>query len=145
MPVVSYASISDSPPLVAVACNPESFTCKLLTSARAFSLAIMSASFKNRIESLAKVSGRTTRDKLKAVGLAHEKGAKLAVPAIEGAEAILECRLQSAEKKGDHTLVIGLIEDARASGAFSDFWDFDVYKPILYTGWRGGLSTYPVN
>lgn len=43
---------------------------------------------------------------------------------------------------GDHFLLVGRVEACRATGDFSDFWGFKKYKPILYTGWRDGMTTY---
>jgi flavin reductase (DIM6/NTAB) family NADH-FMN oxidoreductase RutF len=143
MPVVSYASVSDSPPLVAVACNPDAFTCKLALRARAFSLSLVDDSELKPVERLAQVRGSTVKDKLLTVGLRHHRGAKLPVPVLDRAEAILECRLQRSIKTGDHILLVGRVAAAHANASFTDFWDFSRYSPILYTGWKGGMTTYP--
>ncbi len=142
MPVVSYASVSTSPPLVAVACNPESFTCKLAIRAGAFSLSLLDRSHTSAIDGLATTHGTSVKDKLAAVGLKHTKGVKLNVPAIVGAQATLECSVSSETKTGDHTLVIGQVSAAYATSAFSNFWNFRRYKPLLYAGWKDGLTTY---
>ena len=143
MPVVSYASVSDSPPLVAVGCSPGAFTCKLVTRSHAFSLSLLGSSHIQSVGRLAEVRGSSVRDKLKAVGLAHAKGTKLAVPVIEAAEATLECKVERTVNTGDHRLIIGRVVSARANSSFSDFWDFSRYEPILYTGWKQGMTTYP--
>jgi len=143
MPVVSYASVSDSPPLVAIACNPDAFTCKLALKSRAFSLSMVPYSELKAVERLAEVRGSSVKDKLAAVGLSHRKGGKLPVPVLERAEATLECKLSRTVKTGDHLLVIGQVVAAHATASFSDFWDFSRYSPILYTGWKGGMTTYP--
>ena len=143
MPVVSYASVSDSPPLVVVGCNPASFTCKLAMRSGAFSLSLLDRSHLSSVERLATTSGTKVGDKLASVGLHHRKGVRLAVPVIEGAEATLECKVDSKLKLGDHVLLVGLVKAARSSGAFSDFWDFHKYRPILYAGWRDKMTTYP--
>jgi flavin reductase (DIM6/NTAB) family NADH-FMN oxidoreductase RutF len=142
MPVVSYASVSDSPPLVAIACNPDTFTCKLALKSRAFSLSMVPHSELKAVERLAKVRGSSVKDKLVAVGLPHHRGAKLPVPVLEGAEATLECKVSRTVKTGDHLLVIGQVVAAHATASFRDFWDFSRYSPILYTGWKDGMTTY---
>lgn len=143
MPVVSYASVSDSPPLVAVACNPAGFTCKLARKAGSFSLSVLSRDHAEVIARMATTSGAKTRDKLADLGLRHTPGTKLDVPVVEAAIATLECRVKSRKKLGDHLLLVGRVEAAYASGAFTGFWDFASYRPLLYTGWRDGLTTYP--
>ncbi len=141
MPVVSYSSVSERPPLVSVACKPESFTCKLLVRARSFSLCFLDARFKVSVERLARLSGASVIDKLKEAGLGHTSSRALKVPVITGASATLECKVRESAMKGDHLLLIGEVKASRASRAFSDFWDFKEYRPILYTGWRDGLTT----
>lgn len=143
MPVVSYASVSDSPPLVAVACNPRSFTCKLALKASSFSLCILDQDHANAVSKLAATSGSKVKDKLVDAGLKHHPGLKLKVPVIRGADATLECTLKDQWMLGDHMLLVGLVEAASASEAFNDFWDFGKYHPLLYTGWREGLTTMP--
>ena len=143
MPVVSYASVSEAPPLVAVACDPGGFTCKLALKARAFSLSVIDRSRADSLSSLATIHGADAKDKLADAGLKHTTGKKLKVPVLEAALATMECRLVSRQKLGDHLLLVGRVEAAYAAGAFTDFWDFSKYRPVLYTGWRDGLSTYP--
>ena len=143
MPVVSYASVSDSPPLVAVACNPNGFTCKLAVKAKAFSLSMLDRAHLGAVETLATTSGAKVKDKLKAAGLDHDSGDRLPVPVIKGAEATLECSLKSKVRLGDHLLLVGRVEAAYSKGAFSEFWDFRRYRPILYTGWKDRMTTYP--
>jgi flavin reductase (DIM6/NTAB) family NADH-FMN oxidoreductase RutF len=143
MPVVSYASVSDAPPMVAVACYPGGFTCKLVQRAGSFSLSVLDSSHSESIARLATVSGSTVKDKLADASLRHSRGRKLSVPVLEAALATLECRLKSKTKLGDHLLLMGLVEAAYASSAFTDFWDYSKYRPLLYTGWRDGLTAYP--
>lgn len=142
MPVVSYASVSASPPLVVVACAPGSFTLKVALTSRAFSLCLLDRRQVPAMERLATASGRDVADKLTDAGLSYTKGVKVDAPVVEGAEATLECRLHSKRRLGDHVLLIGLVEACYASAKFRDFWDFTLYRPVLYTGWRDGMTTY---
>ena len=142
MPVVAYASISDTPPLVGVACNPHAFTYRLCVKARAFSLSLLDADRLGAMEKLATVSGARVKDKLSEVGLGHTAGTKVDAPVVSGSVATIECSLQSRRRYGDHFLLVGRVEACYASDDFSDFWAYKRYRPILYTGWRDGMSTY---
>ena len=142
MPVVSYASVSNSPPLIAVACNPESYTCRLLLKAKSFSLCLLGKEQTSKLDGLATTHGAATKDKLASVGLVHRRGAKVGAPVVVGCPATIECSLRTSLKTGDHVLVLGLVRAAYADDAFSDFWDFRRYKPILYTGWKDGMTTF---
>lgn len=142
MPVVSYAAASTSPPLVVVSIGFHSFTLKQALRSRAFSLCVLDKSSVNAIERLALTSGRKVSDKLTACGLSHSRGVKLQVPVIRGAEATLECQVRSKQILGDHVLLVGLVKACYSSRKFRDFWDLEKYKPILYTGWRDGLTVY---
>lgn len=143
MPVVSYAAVSTSPPLIVVACDPRSFTTRLALESRAFSLSILGRGGLKAIEKLALTSGRWVSDKLVECGLAHTSGTELDVPVLRSAEATLECRVHSRRSLGDHVLLVGLVKACYASKKFDGFWNFERYRPILYTGWKDGLTTYP--
>jgi flavin reductase (DIM6/NTAB) family NADH-FMN oxidoreductase RutF len=143
MPVVSYASVSDSPPMVAVACNPVGFTCKLAQRAGSFSLSLLDRGGLKALARLATVSGAKVEDKLADAGLGHEPGTALRVPVIRGSHATLECELKFTRRTGDHLLLVAEVRAARSTGAFTDSWDYAQYKPILYTGWKDGMTTYP--
>ena len=142
MPVVSYCSVSEVPPLVAVSCNPEGFTCKLAIRAGSFSLCILDSGHAESITRLATVHGTAVKDKLADAGLKYSIGTKLKVPLLDEAAASLECALKSKKKLGDHLLLVGQVRGAHSTRSFTDFWDFHKYRPLLYTGWRGGLTTY---
>lgn len=142
MPVVSYSSVSDSPPMVSVACNPNAFTCRLAVASGAFSLSVLGRGKSKAVALLATVSGAKVHDKLAEAGLGHRAGKKLVVPVLTGSLATLECRLRSKKKTGDHLLLVASVEAAYASAAFDGFWDYRRYRPLLYAGWRGGLTTY---
>jgi len=143
MPVVSYTSVSDAPPMVAVSSAPSHYTCRLVLEAGCFSLCILDREHAGAIARLASVSGSKVEDKLSDAGLKYSKGARLKVPVIHGAAATLECSLAAKQRFGDHLLLVGEIRAARATGAFNGFWDFAKYRPLLYTGWRDGLTTLP--
>ena len=143
MPVVSYTSVSDSPPMVAVSSLPSHYTCRLSLEAGCFSLCILDRDHAGAIARLASVSGAKVKDKLADAGLKYTRGEKLKVPVIRGSAATLECQLATKRRFGDHLLLVGEVRAARASEAFDGFWDFRRYRPLLYTGWRDGLTVLP--
>ncbi len=142
MPVVSYASLSDSPPLVGVACSPFAFTYKLCAKSGAFTLSVLDRSSLRAVEELAKVSGAKVKDKLAAVGLSHSPGSRVSSPVLGKSVATIECTVVSKRKVGDHVLLIGRVESCIANDDFADFWTFRKYKPILYAGWRDGMTIF---
>ena len=143
MPVVSYTSVSDSPPMVAVSSAPSHYTCKLVLDAGCFSLCILDRDHAGAIARLASVSGARVEDKLTDAGLDYSMGEKLKVPIIKGSAATLECSLAARRRFGDHLLLVGKVRAAKATEAFDGFWNFAKYSPLLYTGWREGLTTLP--
>ncbi len=142
MPVVSYLSISMRPPVVGVACFPSGFTLGLAQKAGAFSLSALDERYLRKVSKLAETSGHWTRNKVKAAGFKPYKGAVLGTPQFKEASASLECRIISTAEIGDHVLLTGEVVAARSSDAFSDYWDFGRYRPILYAGWRKGMTAY---
>ncbi|MBI3859020.1 MAG: flavin reductase [Thaumarchaeota archaeon] len=143
MPVVSYSAVSASPPIIVVSCYPGGFTYSLAVKSGAFSICVLGRRHLAAVGRLAALSGSGVKDKLRKAGFSHSKGPVLGVPLIDGAEATLECRVASRRKTGDHVLVIGRVASARTNDKFSGSWDFERYHPILYTGWRDGMTVYP--
>lgn len=142
MPVVSYSSLSEDPPLIGVSCSPRGFTCGLALKSGRFSLCWLDRRFTDAFGKLATTSGRDSADKLASAGLKHSRGKALDVPVVSQAVAVLECSVASRARFGDHVLLVGSVKAAYASSDFRDYWRFKAYRPILYTGWQGGLSVY---
>lgn len=142
MPVVSIMSLSNDPPLIGVASSPEHSTHHAIARARCFSLSWVDTSLVRSLE----VLGTTSHgggDKLASAGLEHVRGRKLDVPIVRGAVASLECSLHARQVFGDHELLVGKVQDARASEDFKDYWRFQTYNPVLYAGiQKGSFRTY---
>ena len=108
MTVASFASLSLTPPLVAVCIAKNVKTHDAIVGAGVFGVSILAAS-------QADVSGRfasKTDDKFS--GTAHRRGT-LGVPLIDGAICNLECKVHDALPGGDHTIFVGLVESAGTS------------------------------
>lgn len=142
MPVTSCVALSEVPPLVGISCDPRAFTFLLVVGSRRFSLCFLDRAYVSKMGFLATHSGRSGPDKLADAGLGHDRGIKLDVPVIRDSAAVLECSLTTRRRFGDHVLVVGKIESARAADDFHEYWRYDAYRPILYTGWQGGMTTY---
>lgn len=142
MPVVSFMSLSEQPPIVGVSCAAKSFTLKLAIASGAFTLCILDRKHVRSIAYLASHSGKEGSDKLKASGLRHRWGRRVHAPVISDSVAVLECAPVGRSTIGDHTLLLGFVAAAFASADFQDYWRFKSYRPLLYAGWRGGLTTY---
>ena len=109
---------------------------------RCFSVSWVDASLVKALEVLG-TTPHSTGDKLHSAGLKHERGRSLNVPIIEGSVAALECSLYARQKLGDHELIVGKVQEARAVEDFQDYWRFQTYHPMLYAGIQGGsLKTY---
>jgi flavin reductase (DIM6/NTAB) family NADH-FMN oxidoreductase RutF len=146
MPVVSYAALSEDPPLFGVACAKDSFTLRTSKAARAFSVSLLGEEHVDALTHLASHKGKDGADKLDAAGLRHRRGAKLGAPVILGSAATLECSLVRTLRIGDHVLLVGRIESAFADSDFRDYWRFASYRPMLYAGWGKGVELYgPIN
>ncbi len=142
MPVVSIVSLSNSPPLVGFSSSPEHSTHQAIIKLKSFSVSWVDASLVKALEVLG-TTPHSTGDKLHSAGLKHERGRVLGVPIIEGSVAALECSLYARQKLGDHELIVGKVQDARASEDFQDDWRFQTYHPVLYAGIQGGsFKTY---
>jgi len=141
MPVVSFTTLSETPSLVGVSSLPSHTTHRTVLAARRFSLCWLDKKDVRAMAHLASHAGREGEDKLLSAGLKHHRGGKVDVPVIDAAVAVLECSLTKAIKFGDHELLVGRVKASYAIEDFRDYWSFEEYRPILYTGWRGDLTT----
>ncbi len=142
MPVISYSSLSERPPLFGVSCARDSFTLQVASATKAFSLCLLGEEHVNAIALLASRKGEEGSDKLSNAGLKHRKGSRLGAPVIIGASAALECSLRRSLRTGDHVLLVGRIEAALATSDFGGYWRFRSYHPLLYAGWQRGIACY---
>ncbi|HEV2389706.1 MAG TPA: flavin reductase family protein [Nitrososphaerales archaeon] len=137
MPVVSVIPLSNIPPLVGVASSPQHSTHQAIVKVGRFSLCWVDASLVRALEVLG-TTPHTAADKLRAAGLEHHPGRTLDVPIVEGVVATAECSLYARQAFGDHELLVGKVQDARAAEDFQDYWRFQSYKPVLYAGIQEG-------
>jgi flavin reductase (DIM6/NTAB) family NADH-FMN oxidoreductase RutF len=140
MPVVSIISLSNDPPLIGVSSSPQHSTHQAIVKVRCFSLSWVDESLVRALEVLG-TTPHSAVDKLQSAGLKHARGRTLDVPMVEGAVASLECALYARQALGDHELLVGKIQDARASEDFQEYWRFQEYNPVLYAGINGGSFT----
>lgn len=142
MPVISYSSLSERPPLFGVSCSKDSFTLRVISASKAFSICLVGEDKADAVSLLASRRGRMGLDKLAQAGLRHLKGKTLGSPVIVGSAAVLECSLRRSLRMGDHVFVVGRIESAQTTSDFGEYWRFSSYHPLLYAGWQGGMRLY---
>ena len=113
--VSAFCSVSLDPPQVLVCVDHKSQSYPALRDGSYFGVNILSADH----EHVSRRFATTRLDKFDAVPW---KPGRLGVPLIDGALAHLECRTVSRHVEGDHTILVGLVEEARNSGD----------EPLLY-------------
>jgi flavin reductase (DIM6/NTAB) family NADH-FMN oxidoreductase RutF len=135
MPANSCISISNQPPVVALALFRHGRTASIIQNSKSFSinwLNFKDGSSEEAILNLANTSKSKARDKLKMNKIEYrlENG----LPIISNSEAYATCALQRVIGTGDHNLFIARVQSARASQDFKKYWKFRRYDPILYLG-----------
>jgi len=134
MPAVSVISLSNDPPLVGISSSPSHATHGTIVRANSLSVSWLDREYTEMVEALGSTSGAQVRDKLKAAGLHHSLRGPLKVPVIREASAYLACALAGVQRFGDHDLLVAEVKEARAIADFRDYWTFELYHPILYSG-----------
>jgi flavin reductase (DIM6/NTAB) family NADH-FMN oxidoreductase RutF len=134
MPVVSVISLSNDPTLIGISSSPSHATFHAVLEAKCFSVSWLDKRYRRAIEQLGTSSGREVADKLAASGLHHRAASSPRVPVITEASAYLTCSVEFVQRYGDHELLVGRVEEARADADFEEYWTFKNYRPILYTG-----------
>lgn len=121
MTVSAFCSVSLSPPLVLICIEKTASAHPTLTTCDSFVVNILSADQEQAARRFAIVD----IDRFEGVGYSRtQKG----IAVLDGVVAVIECRRSSLYEGGDHTVIIGAVESARAENS----------KPLLY--YRGGYS-----
>jgi 3-hydroxy-9,10-secoandrosta-1,3,5(10)-triene-9,17-dione monooxygenase reductase component len=120
--VSSFVTLSFEPPLVMFAIQHDASSYPTIVSSHDFGVSVLDA----RQVDIARCFAVKGADK--AAGIAPESGQVLPVPLIPGALAHVECRTSQIHISGDHAIVVGLVEAARAREG----------KPLLYFGRQYG-------
>lgn len=134
MAAVTVVPVSFNPPMVGVSVSPGHQTHKLIAASRCFSVNWLDFKHASRVGYLGEVSGEPSGDKLKAAGLSAVRGRVTPTPIVKEAVAVLECRVATATRTGDHDWITAQVEAAYAAGGFQDYWSFKKYHPTLYVG-----------
>ena len=106
--VSSFTSVSLDPPLVLISIARSSALHDLFRDARAFAVNLLADDQKSVSDRFA---GRMELED-RFMGLKFAAG-KTGSPVIEGARAVIECTAWKTYDGGDHTLIVGKVEDAR--------------------------------
>jgi flavin reductase (DIM6/NTAB) family NADH-FMN oxidoreductase RutF len=106
MTVASFASLSLAPPLVLICVGRNMQTHGAIAAAKRFGVSILSLDQQD-------LSGRfASRIDDKFAGVDYRMGT-LGVPILDGALCTLECSLHNQLDGGDHSIFVGLVEQAQ--------------------------------
>jgi 4-nitrophenol 2-monooxygenase / 4-nitrocatechol 4-monooxygenase, reductase component len=120
--VSSFVTLSFEPPLVMFAIQHDANSYRTIVSSDEFGVSVLDA----RQVDIARCFAVKGADK--GAGVEPEIGQVLPVPLIAGALAHVECRTSQIHISGDHAIVVGLVEAARAREG----------EPLLYFGRQYG-------
>ena len=122
MTVSAFCSLSLQPPLILVCIDKTASIYDIITTAPNFAVNVLSMSQ----EPVARRFSVVDIDRFEGVGFSRGRGE---IPVIDDAVTVLECRRTASYDGGDHTIIIGEVEEAR--------WN-DSGRPLLY--YRGGYA-----
>jgi flavin reductase len=105
----AFASVSLDPQLVLVCVDRRARTHSHLHAKKRFGINVLAAEQRAISEYYARVPGNQTRADQEAVA-SFDRTAH-GTPVLQGALAYLECRLDTAQDAGDHTIFIAEVED----------------------------------
>ena len=107
--VDSFISVSLDPPLIAFSASRASLTWRRMRATGRFAVSVLGAQHAEGIRERA----RPGADRLAGLDIEWRSGD---VPVVRDAAAVLACTLEREHAAGDHTLVVGLVEDVRHAG-----------------------------
>jgi len=121
----SVASVSLVPPMVLVCVDQESSSHDLIMDAGAFAVSVLGTEHEGMARRFA---GKSQEERFP--GLRYETGTT-GSPILEGALAWLDCRVWKCMTAGDHTIVIGEVQDCGArEGAPLVFFKGSFQRPV---------------
>lgn len=130
-------SVSNDPPLVALAVFPARFTHDLIQKSGAFSLNIPPRPLAEQVKKIGEITGEET-DKFLTVGLTPYEAKQVSAPLIAECVGHLECGVIDTVRAGNHTLFLGEIVAASAEEAAFDGerWTLadEQVKPLHHLG-----------
>jgi len=121
MTVSAFCSLSLVPPLVLICIEKTASAHRTLTTCDSFVVNILSADQEQAARRFAIVD----IDRFEGVGYSRTQ---TGIAVLDDVVAVIECRRKSLYDGGDHTVIVGQVESARAENS----------KPLLY--YRGGYS-----
>lgn len=121
MTVSAFSSLSLEPPLILVCIANDATMAPVLDTADSFAVNVLSAGQ----EAISRRFAGKVDDRFAGVG--YQEGT-LGDPVLDEVLASLQCRIVARHPSGDHTIVVGQVEDAAAHDG----------KPLLY--YRGGYA-----
>jgi 3-hydroxy-9,10-secoandrosta-1,3,5(10)-triene-9,17-dione monooxygenase reductase component len=107
--VSSFASVSLQPPLVSFCRARASLTWRRMRATGRFGINVLAADQADFVSRVAPAGA----DRFAGVDHAPSAGG---VPVLAGAAAFLDCRLEAEHPAGDHSIVVGRVEEARMDG-----------------------------
>jgi flavin reductase (DIM6/NTAB) family NADH-FMN oxidoreductase RutF len=123
--VSSFVTLSFDPPLVMFAIQHDASSYPSIVASREFGVSLLDARQADIAQRFA------VRGANKGAGMAMDAGLVLPVPLIAQALAHVECRTSQIIVSGDHAIVVGLVEAARARDG----------DPLLYFARNYGTFT----
>jgi flavin reductase ActVB len=123
--VSSFVTLSFEPPLVMFAIQHHTASYAPIVTCSRFGVSLLRAGQAD----VARLFSGPGRDRAGAADF--ELGAQLQVPLVPGSLAQVECRTHEIVMGGDHAIVVGLVEGARALGG----------EPLLYFDRQYGAFT----
>ncbi len=125
--VSSFVTLSFEPPLVMFAIQHHTASYAPIVTCSRFGVSLLRA---GQAE-VARLFSGPGRDRDRARAIDFEPGGQLQVPLVPGSLAQVECRTHEIVMGGDHAIVVGLVEGARALGG----------EPLLYFDRQYGAFT----
>ena len=133
--------VNAKPPIVAISLAYKRLTYQYLIDSKEFTINVLPRAMLEPVHYVGTVSGRDREDKLSTAGFRLKKSKRIRPPGIEGALAILECRVKDEVKYPDHALITGEVVYAEADERYFTTSYSELAEVLLHVG--GNVYTVP--
>jgi flavin reductase (DIM6/NTAB) family NADH-FMN oxidoreductase RutF len=130
--VAWHSPLSIDPPLVGISISPKRYSHDLINAIGEYVLHVVGPEMQNTVKFCGAISGRDV-DKFNQGNLIIQPAKMVRPPVLSEAYGYLECHVEQVVPVGDHTWFVGKVLYAAArAGFFTDTWDADQAKVLLY-------------
>jgi flavin reductase (DIM6/NTAB) family NADH-FMN oxidoreductase RutF len=134
--------VSNNPAVIGLCIQPTHTTYKIIRKSKKFALTWINKEDHDIVDRLVLIHGYEEKDKLGRAHIDYFLSEQMHLPIPNNSVAYIETKLIKQLEVGDHVLLLSKVMACFAIEDFDNYWKFEKYRPLLYTGMQNGARFY---